>query len=91
MRTVIASDGVWDFLSLEEGARIARKAASAQQAAHAIVDLTYKRSMRRLGRLKDDTTCVVVDLNPSHKPFVAPMVQKVSIRCAHVSSTCMLL
>ena len=83
VRTVLASDGVWDLLSLEDGARIARKAQSAQAAAKAIVDLTNKRSMTRFGRLKDDTTCVVVDLNPTQSPFVAPVSE--GSNCCSVS------
>lgn len=72
VRAIIASDGVWDFLSLEEAAALARKAPTAQVAAQRIADKARARSLSRLNQLKDDTTCVVVDLNPSGLEVTKP-------------------
>ena len=65
MRVVLASDGMWDFITRPEAGKVARKAASPQAAATALVRLASNRSKAQLNRLKDDTTVVVVDLNPS--------------------------
>ena len=65
MRAVMCSDGVWDLLTQEEVAAMARKSISAQAVADNIVATAVRRSKRKLNRLKDDTTCVCVDLNPS--------------------------
>lgn len=72
VRVIIASDGVWDFVTDREAATLARRCEKAQDAATKLVDLAYRRSMRRLERLKDDTTALVVDLNPSASPFQPP-------------------
>ncbi|CAM6113827.1 unnamed protein product [Calypogeia fissa] len=57
-RIVIASDGVWDALNSEKVARCCR-GLSAELAANQVV----KESLRCRG-LRDDTTCVVVDILP---------------------------
>ena len=72
LRAIVASDGVWDFLTLQAACKIARTAATPQAAATAIVDAAYWKSMAKFERLKDDTTCVVIDLNPSQLPFAKP-------------------
>jgi len=69
VRAVIASDGVWDLVSHEEAALLARNARSVDDAAGSIVAVAHDRGLVRLGKLKDDTTCLVVDLNPSQIPF----------------------
>ena len=71
-RVVIASDGVWDFVTCEEAGRKVRAAPSPQAAADALVSLATKRSKARLNYLKDDTSCVVVDLNPARRAFEPP-------------------
>ena len=68
-RVVLASDGLWDFVSEAEAVRVVRHAPTAQAAADALVRLARNLSMKQLGRLKDDTSCVVVDLNPSRRAF----------------------
>jgi len=68
-RVVLASDGVWDFVSEAEAACAVRNARTAQAAADALVRLASAKSMAKLNRLKDDTSCVVVDLNPSRRAF----------------------
>lgn len=57
-RLIIASDGVWDALSCEKAAKCCR-GLPAELAARQVV----KESLRSQG-LRDDTTCLVVDLMP---------------------------
>lgn len=72
VRVVIASDGVWDFMTPEEAAALARRAPTVKAAACAIADKAKLRSLNKLNALKDDTTCLVVDLNPSQRAFAPP-------------------
>ncbi|KAH7331609.1 hypothetical protein KP509_20G042900 [Ceratopteris richardii] len=67
-RLIIASDGVWDALSNEKADSCCR-GLTADLAARQIV----KESLRFRG-LRDDTTCVVVDLLPpeNYVPFTSP-------------------
>ena len=65
VRVVIASDGLWDFVSHVEAAKVVRKSYSSTRAAERLVQLACNRSLSSRGRLKDDTTVIVVDLNPS--------------------------
>ncbi|CAM8942694.1 unnamed protein product [Rhodiola kirilowii] len=58
-RLIIASDGIWDALSSEEAAKACR-GLPAEIAAKLVV----KEALRSRG-LKDDTTCLVVDITPS--------------------------
>ncbi|KAJ6849056.1 putative protein phosphatase 2C 33 [Iris pallida] len=58
-RLIIASDGIWDALSSEMAAKSCR-GLSAELAAKLVV----KEALRTSG-LKDDTTCLVVDIIPS--------------------------
>ncbi|KAL8463348.1 hypothetical protein ACS0TY_033358 [Phlomoides rotata] len=59
-RLIIASDGVWDALSSEVAAKSCR-GVPAELAARLVV----KEALRARG-LKDDTTCVVVDIIPPY-------------------------
>lgn len=69
-RLIIASDGVWDALSSEVAAKSSR-GLPAELAARLVV----KEAIRTRG-LKDDTTCIVVDVIPppedAARPSVAP-------------------
>ncbi|XP_010681641.2 probable protein phosphatase 2C 15 isoform X1 [Beta vulgaris subsp. vulgaris] len=67
-RLIIASDGVWDALSSELAAKSCR-GLPAELAARQVV----KETLRTRG-LKDDTTCVVVDIIPpeNHVPQLPP-------------------
>ncbi|XP_021308317.1 probable protein phosphatase 2C 33, partial [Sorghum bicolor] len=58
-RLIIASDGIWYALSNEAAAQACR-GLPAELAAKLVVKQALKTS-----RLKDDTTCVVVDIIPS--------------------------
>merc|ERR1719473_457374 len=72
LRVIIASDGVWDFVTPEKAAAVVRAAASPQKAADALVAKAVAASKSRLNRLKDDCTCVVVEVNPQRQPFSPP-------------------
>lgn len=65
-RLIIASDGIWDTLSSDTAAKSCR-GVPAELAAKLVV----KEALRSRG-LKDDTTCLVVDIIPSDYP-VLPM------------------
>ncbi|CAK9328425.1 unnamed protein product [Citrullus colocynthis] len=65
-RLIIASDGIWDALSSEMAAKSCR-GLPAELAAKLVV----KEALRSRG-LKDDTTCLVVDIIPSEQPILLP-------------------
>ncbi|PIN14986.1 Serine/threonine protein phosphatase [Handroanthus impetiginosus] len=67
-RLIIASDGIWDALSSETAAKSCR-GLPAELAARLVV----KEALRTRG-LKDDTTCIVVDIIPpdTEKPRPPP-------------------
>ncbi|KAK8627305.1 hypothetical protein V6N13_134919 [Hibiscus sabdariffa] len=62
-RLIIASDGIWDALSSEMAAKSCR-GLPAELAARQVV----KEALRTRG-LKDDTTCIVVDIIPPENPL----------------------
>ncbi|KAG8652225.1 probable protein phosphatase 2C 15 isoform X2 [Manihot esculenta] len=71
-RLIIASDGIWDALSSEMAAKSCR-GLPAELAARQVV----KEALRKRG-LKDDTTCIVVDVIPpdnSSQPSTPPKKQ----------------
>ncbi|KAE8678117.1 putative protein phosphatase 2C 3 [Hibiscus syriacus] len=63
-RLIIASDGIWDALSSDMAAKSCR-GLPAELAAKLVV----KEALRSRG-LKDDTTCLVVDIIPSDMPIL---------------------
>ncbi|XP_048325084.1 probable protein phosphatase 2C 5 isoform X2 [Ziziphus jujuba] len=65
-RLIIASDGIWDALSSDMAAKSCR-GLPAELAAKLVV----KEALRSRG-LKDDTTCLVVDIIPSDHPVLPP-------------------
>ncbi|KAK9139264.1 hypothetical protein Scep_008945 [Stephania cephalantha] len=69
-RLIIASDGIWDALSSEMAAKSCR-GLPADLAAKLVV----KEALRSRG-LKDDTTCLVVDIIPSEHFVVPPTPTK---------------
>lgn len=69
-RLVIASDGIWDALSSDVAANCCR-GLPADLAAKLVV----KEALRSRG-LKDDTTCLVVDIIPSDYPVLPPTPRK---------------
>ncbi|KAK3418696.1 hypothetical protein EUGRSUZ_H03276 [Eucalyptus grandis] len=69
-RLIIASDGIWDALSSDVAAESCR-GLPAELAAKLVV----KEALRSRG-LKDDTTCLVVDIIPSDIPVIPPTPKK---------------
>ncbi|MQL89340.1 hypothetical protein Taro_021921 [Colocasia esculenta] len=69
-RLIIASDGIWDSLSSEMAAKSCR-GLPAELAAKLVV----KEALRTTG-LKDDTTCLVVDVVPSDIDVLPPTPRK---------------
>ncbi|KAJ6354180.1 hypothetical protein OIU76_003095 [Salix suchowensis] len=69
-RLIIASDGIWDALSSDMAAKACR-GLPAELAAKLVV----KEALRSRG-LKDDTTCLVVDIIPSDILFLPPIPRK---------------
>ncbi|XAR72325.1 Phosphoprotein phosphatase [Bertholletia excelsa] len=70
-RLIVASDGIWDALSSEMAAKSCR-GLPAELAARQVV----KEALRTRG-LKDDTTCIVVDIiPPDNSPQPSPTPKK---------------
>ncbi|GMI85023.1 hypothetical protein like AT1G09160 [Hibiscus trionum] len=69
-RLIIASDGIWDALSSDMAAKSCR-GLPADLAAKLVV----KEALRSRG-LKDDTTCLVVDIIPLDRPVLPPTPRK---------------
>ncbi|KAE9618942.1 hypothetical protein Lal_00047301 [Lupinus albus] len=69
-RLIIASDGIWDALSSDMAAKSCR-GLPAELAAKLVV----KEALRSRG-LKDDTTCLVVDIIPSDRPVLPTITRK---------------
>ncbi|KAL6884648.1 hypothetical protein ACP4OV_010584 [Aristida adscensionis] len=69
-RLIIASDGIWDALSSEAAAKSCR-GLPAELAAKQVV----KEALRTRG-LKDDTTCIVVDIIPPGRTIRPPSPPK---------------
>ncbi|KAK4378878.1 hypothetical protein RND71_000740 [Anisodus tanguticus] len=69
-RLIIASDGIWDALSSDSAAQSCR-GLPAELAAKLVV----KEALRSRG-LKDDTTCLVVDIIPYDQPVLPPTPKK---------------
>ncbi|KAI8555615.1 hypothetical protein RHMOL_Rhmol05G0186200 [Rhododendron molle] len=69
-RLIIASDGIWDALSSDMAAQSCR-GLPAELAAKLVV----KEALRSRG-LKDDTTCLVVDIIPFDHPILPPTPKK---------------
>lgn len=63
---MIASDGVWEFISNDEIAKIVKpfyEAKNAEKAAEAVVKESYLRWKREEEGIVDDITCVIVFLD----------------------------
>ena len=75
-RVVLASDGVWDFVTPVQAAKITRNTPGAREASAALLRLATDRSHAKFGALKDDVSVIVVDLNPGaldvEKPLASP-------------------
>ena len=66
-RVILASDGLWDVVSPERAAKLTREAESASEAAQKLlVEAKDIYLGERAGKtMGDDTTIMVIDLNPS--------------------------
>jgi len=62
-RLLLASDGLWDVISPAQACRLVRGAATAQRAADLLLGMAERISNEKFGRLKDDTTVLVVDVD----------------------------
>lgn len=62
-RVVIASDGVWDHMTAEEVAKIARTTRRRTRVPQAVLSVVLDRSRRKFGQLSDDSTVVCIDLD----------------------------
>ena len=83
-RVVIASDGLWDIISAEDGAAIARQHDEPQAAADALLAVAQHEyhQVRGLEKMGDDTTVVVVDLNPGGLAYEDPIKGMGGVCCA---------
>lgn len=64
-RVILASDGLWDLVAFEAAEALVRPVDDPQQAADKLMKRARAESSRRgYQGLKDDTTIMVVDLNP---------------------------
>ena len=68
LRCVLASDGLWDFLTTAEACKLMRRGRSPQACADKLVEMAVNRSKAKYNGLKDDTTAIVIELNPSGEP-----------------------
>ncbi|XWS57461.1 hypothetical protein CRYUN_Cryun09bG0175900 [Craigia yunnanensis] len=69
-RLIIASDGIWDASSSDVAAKFCRRLP-----ADLAAKLVVKEALRSRG-LKDDTTCLVVDIFPSDQPVLPHIPRK---------------
>ncbi|CAI0465225.1 unnamed protein product [Linum tenue] len=73
-RLIIASDGVWDAVSAETSLECCRGMAPDAAASQIVKEAVHPKGIR------DDTTCIVVDMLPMEKPAIphpAPRKQQV--------------
>jgi serine/threonine protein phosphatase PrpC len=70
-RVVLASDGLWDVVPLDKALRLVCRIESVQDAAEALLEEAKRVYFeeRKLELPGDDTTVMVVDLNPSQMPL----------------------
>lgn len=72
-RVVLATDGLWDIMSHQEVMAVARDTPSVDEVAEILMSkarIEYLEN-RRLDKMGDDTTVMVIDLNPSNLAFEA--------------------
>ena len=62
-RIILATDGVWDVISLADAETMVRKIYDPRKASYAVA--ARARELRETNRMKiDDIVCLVVDVNP---------------------------
>ncbi|KAL3022855.1 hypothetical protein AAZX31_04G037500 [Glycine max] len=73
-RIILCSDGVWDALSAEMALDCCRGMSPEAAATHIV-----KESVQAKG-LRDDTTCIVIDILPQEKPPTSVLTQKKPVK-----------
>ncbi|TKY75077.1 phosphatase 2C 12 [Spatholobus suberectus] len=73
-RIIISSDGVWDALSAEMALDCCRGMSAEAAASHIV-----KEALQAKG-LRDDTTCIVIDILPQEKPPPSVRTQKKPVK-----------
>ncbi|KAI9118188.1 hypothetical protein K1719_010520 [Acacia pycnantha] len=66
-RLIICSDGVWDALAAETALDCCRGMSSEVAALHIVEEAVHAKGLR------DDTTCIVIDILPPEKPPTPPL------------------
>ena len=82
-RAVLASDGLWDFLTVEAARKVLCSATDVAAAAAKLADTAKSKSNGKFNFIKDDITVVVVELNPSGAP--PPLTLAEASGCCAVS------
>ena len=59
---IVASDGIWEFISSQQACDIVAEHGHATKACEALVKLAEKRWQEEEGSYRDDITCIVVML-----------------------------
>ncbi|RDX67408.1 putative protein phosphatase 2C 12 [Mucuna pruriens] len=73
-RVIISSDGVWDALTAEMALDCCRGMSAEAAASHIV-----KEALQAKG-LRDDTTCIVIDILPQEKPPTSVPTQKKAVK-----------
>jgi len=93
-RVVLASDGLWDVVSTADVATVCRRSANPQLAADRLLRMAKEAYQRRgVSGFRDDTTILVVDINPSNLPMrEAPVTcdEVLGVDCACCTACCSL-
>lgn len=66
---ILASDGLWEFVSTDEAASIVRLTASAEEACSELVEHASKRWKEANEGLMDDISVVVTKFQPRRKKY----------------------
>ena len=84
VRVVIASDGLWDLMTASEACvNVLARSKDADDCAYKLVNLAVSRSNARFNMLKDDTTAMVIELNPSGVPV--PLTKPATSGCCTIA------
>ncbi|XP_022636701.1 probable protein phosphatase 2C 12 isoform X1 [Vigna radiata var. radiata] len=73
-RIIISSDGVWDALTAEMAFDCCRGMSAEVAAPHIVKEAVHAKGLR------DDTTCIVIDVYPQEKPPTSGTTQKKPVK-----------
>jgi len=84
---ILASDGVWEFITNEEAVAIVSKHRHARDGCTALINEATLRWRKEEGNYRDDITCIVVHLpvlpdesaNPVAEEYVAPQASPLAV------------